>query len=110
MTSFPEMIVRLSPYAFSIALRMLGNEDEANDIVQESLIAVWQKIGRLKNPDGFKSWFYRIVVNRCYDRIRKMNQNPEIGFDERSWKKICETTGSDSAINLENEEMESHLV
>ena len=70
LTGFPEMVEKLAPYAFSIALKMLGNEDEADDIVQESLISVWLKIGRLKKAEGFKSWFYRIVLNKCYDRIR----------------------------------------
>lgn len=105
LDNFPEIVDSLSPFAFSTALRMLGDEDEADDIVQESMITVWQKIGRLKNPEGFKSWFYRIVINKCYDRLRKIKRNPETCCDERIWGVLSDRITEDPSVSLENNEI-----
>ncbi len=103
--NFPALVDSLSPIAFSLALRMLGDEDEADDIVQESIITVWQKIARLRNPGGFKSWFYRIVINKCYDRLRKMKHNPETCYDEQAWRIISERISEDPSGSMENLEI-----
>ena len=99
------MVDRLSPYAFSVAMRMMGDEDEARDIVQESIISVWKTIKRLKNPEGFKSWFYRIVINKCYDRMRRISRNPEKGVDNKTWELISNSLYDDPDKKLENLEI-----
>ena len=105
LNNFPELVDILSPFAFSVAMRMLGDEAEADDIVQESIITVWQKIGRLKNPDGFRSWFYRIVINKCFDRMRKLKKNPEACYDERAWRTISDMLSEGPSVRLENAEI-----
>lgn len=105
LTRFPEMVDRLSPFAFSVALRMMGDEDEANDIVQEALICVWKTIKRLNKPDGFKAWFYRIVINKCYDRMRSMKRNREKIVDSMTWEVIGNRLSEAPDTLLENTEI-----
>ena len=50
---------------------MLGDEDQAKDIVQETMVTIWQKLKKIKTAEVYKTWIYRIVVNKCYDEMRK---------------------------------------
>jgi len=105
LTRFPEMVDLLSPFAFSVALRMMGDEAEANDIVQEAMISVWKKIKGLKNPDGFKSWFYRIVFNKCLDGLRIKKRHPETVADDKTWELLTNRLFEDTDSVLDNQEM-----
>lgn len=71
-----------SPFAFSVAFRMLGDEDQAKDVVQETMVTIWQKLKKIKSAEGYKKWAYRIVVNKCYDQLRKIKRHPEYLADE----------------------------
>jgi DNA-directed RNA polymerase specialized sigma24 family protein len=48
LQNFRKVVRGVSPFAFSVAFRMLGDEEAARDIVQESLITLWEKINKVK--------------------------------------------------------------
>lgn len=48
---------------YMVALSILKNTGDAEDIVQEALLVAYEKLYTLKNDDKFKSWMMRIVVN-----------------------------------------------
>lgn len=70
-TAFRKLVDSHMDFAFSVAYRILNDEDEARDTVQESFISVWQKIESFNTGRSFSNWLYRIIVNRCYDALRK---------------------------------------
>lgn len=105
MNSFRKLIDLTSPFVFSVAFRMLGDDEKAKDVVQETLITIWQKISKIKSHEGYKSWVYRIVVNKCYDQLRRMKRNPEYVADDRNWEIISNTLAEDPSGSLENEEL-----
>lgn len=94
-----------TPFAFSVAFRMLGDEDLAKDIVQETLVTVWQKISKIKSPEVYKTWLYRIVLNKCYDELRKQKRNPEISQDDSSWAKLSERIADNSPEGIGKTDM-----
>lgn len=49
---------------------MLGNDDQAKDIVQDTMVTIWQKLNKIKSAEVYKTWLYRIVVNKCYDQMK----------------------------------------
>jgi len=53
--NFRKLVDITSPFAFSVAFRMLGDEDQAKDVVQESMITIWQKLNRIKSPESYKN-------------------------------------------------------
>jgi RNA polymerase sigma factor (sigma-70 family) len=72
-----ELIVELwQKPLLSFALRYLDQEIDACDAVQETWVAVIKGLGRLENPSLFVSWLFRILTNKCIDRIRKKQQEP----------------------------------
>lgn len=69
------LIARHAPKLLSVARRMLG--DEAEDVVQEVFLRLWTHAahwqpGRAK----FETWLYRVMLNQCYDRLRRRQAQP----------------------------------
>ena len=56
---------------YRIALRMLGDPHDAEDVTQDVLIQVWTALANFAGASAFTTWLYRIVVNRCVNQIRR---------------------------------------
>lgn len=56
---------------FNICRRMMGDEDEAKDVLQDAFIDAFTKLNSLENISTFSAWIKRIVVNRCINAIKK---------------------------------------
>jgi RNA polymerase sigma-70 factor (ECF subfamily) len=56
---------------FNIAVRMTGEKELAEDILQEAFVKAFSEIENLKNEKAFGGWLKRIVLNRCIDMMRK---------------------------------------
>ncbi|MCI4671886.1 MAG: sigma-70 family RNA polymerase sigma factor [Bacteroidia bacterium] len=69
--AFKELIARYKDEAFSLACSILKDETLAEDVLQESFIKAFNKLNSFKYESRFYTWFYRIVVNRCYNEQRK---------------------------------------
>lgn len=59
---------------FSLALRFLGNYQEAEDITQEIFITVFKQIETFKEESSISTWLYRISVNHCKNRIKYLSR------------------------------------
>ena len=59
------------------AFRILGDQNEVDDAVQEALITAWNKYSRFRSGAKLSSWVYRITVNKCCDRLRKRKREAE---------------------------------
>ncbi|HKK43469.1 MAG TPA: RNA polymerase sigma factor [Bacteroidales bacterium] len=105
LDSFRKLIDQTSPFAYSVAFRLLGDDDLAKDVVQDAMIVIWQKINRIKTAEVYKTWIYRIVVNKCYDQLRKRKRNPEYYADDRTWSLIADRTVDNTSTGLENDEI-----
>jgi RNA polymerase sigma-70 factor (ECF subfamily) len=105
LQDFRKLVEDSSPMAFSVALRMLGDEQDAMDVVQETMITVWKKIGKINSPESFRTWLYRIVLNKCYDELRNRKRNPEINADEETWKIINNRISENPSKLADNQEI-----
>lgn len=104
LNNFRKLVELTTPFAFSVAFRMLGDEDQAKDVVQETLITIWQKLNKIKSAEVYKTWIYRITVNKCYDQLRKRKRNPEIIADDSVWALISNKVSEEPSAELENNE------
>ena len=98
--NFRKLVELTSPFAYSVAFRILGNEDQAKDVVQETMVTIWQKLKKIKTPEVYKTWIYRIVVNKCYDEMRKRKRNPEFVTDDHTWELISNRISERDLLKL----------
>jgi RNA polymerase sigma-70 factor (ECF subfamily) len=69
-TAFRELVERHQGYAFALAFRILCDEDDAREAVQESFVRVWKHAGMYDTRSRFTTWFYRIVTRLAQDRLK----------------------------------------
>ena len=67
---------------YNICRRMMGTEEDAKDMLQDSFIQAFTKINSLKNPDTFPAWLKRIVVNRCLNQLKKTSDLRNLDSEE----------------------------
>ncbi|NOZ74017.1 MAG: RNA polymerase sigma factor [FCB group bacterium] len=72
--SFRELYDRYKDRLFKTSLALGLNRQDAEDVLQESFVKIFQKINTLRNPDRLTSWMYRIVVNTAKSKM-KWHQN-----------------------------------
>jgi RNA polymerase sigma-70 factor (ECF subfamily) len=61
--------------------RMLGSFHDAEEILQETLLAAWQGIGNFEGRASFRTWLYKIATNRCLNARRAVSRRPAIAWD-----------------------------
>lgn len=80
--AFEQLIEDYEKKVFNIALRMMGNYDDAKDMAQESLIKVYKSISSFKEQSSLSTWIYRITTNVCLDELRKRKSRKVVYIDE----------------------------
>ncbi len=81
--AFRCLVERYQPLAFHLALRMIGQEEIAHELVQEALLQAYLSLDRLHDDARFKSWLYGIVLNLCRNR-RRLHPTSELPLDEEA--------------------------
>ena len=67
---------RFRERVFNVALRIVGNRDEAADVLQDVFVLLFRKIHRFRARAVFASWVYRITVNVSLDHLRRRRRTP----------------------------------
>jgi RNA polymerase sigma-70 factor (ECF subfamily) len=68
--AFEHFIRKYQNMVFSLALRFLGNYQDAEDITQEIFITVFKQIESFRGDSAMSTWLYRITVNHCKNRVK----------------------------------------
>ena len=71
LDAFDLLVARYSAMAYRVALRMLGNHEDAQDVAQEALLAAWRNLDRFRGQALFSTWLYRIVTRRALNRLTR---------------------------------------
>ncbi len=69
--------------AFRVALRIVGREQDALDVVQDGFIRAFDSLASLQEGGSFKAWFLRIVQNRALDHLRSRNVRKAVSLDDQ---------------------------
>lgn len=68
--AFAELVRRHRDRLWAVALRTMGNREDAADGLQDGLIAAYRRAGSFRGDSAVTTWLHRVVVNACLDRIR----------------------------------------
>lgn len=89
---FSQLVDGHKDLVFSLALRMLKNREEAEEVAQDTFIKVYKSIAKFKMDSKLSTWIYKITYRTCLDRIKKnkkhLNDVPINEFTENEIKSI----------------------
>lgn len=93
--AFSELVIRHSDRFYALSYRTLFHQSDAEDIVQESFLKLWRKptLWQQKRGAQFKTWFYRIIVNACYD-LNKKKSSQESSLIDQDYEQVAEEDNS----------------
>jgi RNA polymerase sigma-70 factor (ECF subfamily) len=81
-SAFRALVERHGRAVFRVAFRMTGNEQDAEDVVQETFLKAYRNLARFEERARFASWLHRIAANCAYDVLRARKRGHE-SLDER---------------------------
>jgi len=76
MDSFNQLILRWERPIYALAYRVIGQEEDARDVAQETFLRAFRALPGFKGQAKFSSWIYRIALNLCRDWIRRKRRTP----------------------------------
>jgi RNA polymerase sigma-70 factor, ECF subfamily len=72
--------------SYRFALALLGEADDAEDVVHDAVIRAWRAFGSLRDPSSVDAWFSQILLNTCRDHLRGRRARPTVRLDPTgSW-------------------------
>lgn len=80
-TALNELMERHATPLFHFLCRMLGNEDDANDLAQESFVRVFRAKASFRTSAKFSTWLYTIAANLARNQLRWRSRHPNVSLD-----------------------------
>jgi RNA polymerase sigma-70 factor (ECF subfamily) len=74
--SFNQLILRWERPIYALAYRVIGREEDARDVCQETFLRAFRALPGFKGQAKFSSWLYRIALNLCRDWVRRQRRAP----------------------------------
>lgn len=88
--AFLELMEKNSLSMYKVARGILGNDDDAADAIQDTILSCFEKIHTLQKPKYFKTWMIRILINECnqilrhYKKVQMPGEIPEAPLQDQS--------------------------
>jgi RNA polymerase sigma-70 factor (ECF subfamily) len=76
LDSFNQLVLRWERPIYALAYRVIGREEDARDVAQETFLRAFRALSGFKGQAKFSSWLYRITLNLCRDWIRRERRAP----------------------------------
>ena len=82
LAAFNALVAAYQDQVYNLCLRMLGSQQPAEDVAQETFISAYRNVGRMRGP-SVRSWLLRIAANACIDELRRRKRHPQLSLDSR---------------------------
>jgi RNA polymerase sigma-70 factor (ECF subfamily) len=69
--AFSQLVDLDGDLCYAVAYRILRDGERAQDAVQQAFLLAWRELPRLRDADRFSPWLYRLLVNACYEELRR---------------------------------------
>jgi RNA polymerase sigma-70 factor (ECF subfamily) len=80
--SFNQLVLRWERPIYALAYRVIGREEDARDVCQETFLRAFRALGGFRGQAKFSSWLYRIALNLCRDWVRRQRRTPVVQLPE----------------------------
>lgn len=72
--AFAVLVDSYKDLVFTLALRMVKNREEAEEVSQDTFIKAFKSLDKFKGKSKFSTWIYRVAYNTCLDRLKKIKR------------------------------------
>ena len=107
--AFEQLVIRHQDLVFSLAYKLTGNSEMANDVAQESFISAWKAIEKFRGDSTFSTWIYRITVNTAWTLRKKAKKHNTLNIDD-TYEPIVIDEKKDPELVAINSDLSSVLV
>jgi len=104
IAAFDSLVCRHLQRALGVAFRLLGQREDAEDLVQEAFLAALQKIDSFDTTREFSPWFYRILVNRCLNARKSRSRRSTVELPRDATSAVASPL-----LDAERSELRYHL-
>ena len=73
--AFETLVDMHAKYVYNLALRVVQNPQEAEDLAQEAFLRAWRGLPAFRGQSKFSTWLYRIVTNLCYSYLPRIKRD-----------------------------------
>ena len=80
VNAFEALVSAYEKNVYNLALRMMGNAQDAEDMAQEAFLKAYNSLPGFRGDSKFSVWLYRIVSNVCLDQLRKKSKRPTVSL------------------------------
>ena len=81
--AFRQLVEAHQSMVYTLAFRLLCNDEDAKDVVQETFIKVWKHFDSFNTELKFSTWLYSITAHQCYDILKKAKHNSILRIDDQ---------------------------
>ena len=78
--AFEALVTAYQKQVYNIALRTVGNEEDAADMTQEAFLRAYRSLGSFRGDSKFSVWLYRLTTNICIDFLRSRGRRPTVSL------------------------------
>ncbi len=78
--AFTKLLREYDPRLRAVAFRMVGSQEAMDDVLQAAYLNAHRGLGRFRQDADFGTWLHRIVVNACYDHLRRIARQSEVSL------------------------------
>ena len=107
--AFEQLVIRHQDLVFSLAYKLTGNREMANDVAQESFIRAWKAIEKFRGDSTFSTWIYRITVNTAWTLRKKAKKHNTLNIDD-TYEPIVIDEKKDPELVAINSDLSSVLI
>jgi len=102
-SAFAVLVDRYKDLVYTLAIRMVKNREEAEEISQDTFIKVYKSLSKFKGTSKFSTWIYKVAYNTCLDRLKKIKrQYNTVAIDQYTEHQV--KTIDDALDKIEEEE------
>ena len=76
--AFEQLVRDNQNRVYSLAVRLVGDREEAADLAQEAFLRAWQGLAAFQGESSFATWIYRLTTNVCIDYLRRKKRRQEV--------------------------------
>jgi RNA polymerase sigma-70 factor, ECF subfamily len=107
--AFRQLVEEHQRYVFSLAFRVLRDDEDAQDVVQETFIRVWKNLHAYDMQAKFTTWLYTITVNLAYDLLKSKNRKRRRFLPPESAESQNSAGATEEEMNFVNRDLAAKI-